>query len=408
MNGAESAPDAALLIDWENIKFSLQQRNIRLNVSAIRDKAETYGRVVVARAYADWQDGYHGGDPSNLYAAGIEPIYVPTRSYREDDGATKVKNSVDVKLTADCIELCHRYESIDVFVLVTGDQDFLHVVNTLRPYGKHVVIFGVSWTTSARLAERVDAVVYYDREIEPIVESSEREVAAQPLPSDILAFESVAGTLVHDGHVAEDLKSDLIGVLQAITQVVSDYRSARQPLLLSTLGMELGKRVAPQTFSMVVKGRLKQLSQELQSAGLLRVVTQGLVDWLYLPDESIPEDVSATESAGDGLERLLSTHYVDMPRESRAQIIRAIRTFRAQPGIAYLTFNTICDAVSRTPIGVELSGDVRRLVSGMVESGVLDKDDEPQVGFDPTTGNQYTFPSFRLNMQHPLLKDCLD
>lgn len=84
MEDVERTTDAALLIDWENLKFSLQQRDIRPNVSAIRDTAERFGRVVVARAYADWQDGWHRADPTHLYAAGIEPVYVPTRSYYDE------------------------------------------------------------------------------------------------------------------------------------------------------------------------------------------------------------------------------------------------------------------------------------------------------------------------------------
>jgi len=82
MPGDDRPQDAALLIDWENLKFSLMQRGMRPNVSALRDKAESFGRVVVARAYADWQDGYHTQDPRNLYAGGIEPVYVPTRKAR--------------------------------------------------------------------------------------------------------------------------------------------------------------------------------------------------------------------------------------------------------------------------------------------------------------------------------------
>ena len=59
----------------------------------------------------------------------------------------RIKNSVDVKMTADCIECAHSYPNINTFVLVSGDSDFLHVVNALRTMGKRVVIIGVSWST---------------------------------------------------------------------------------------------------------------------------------------------------------------------------------------------------------------------------------------------------------------------
>jgi len=154
--GDTGQADAALLIDWENLKYSLENRGYRVSISALRDNAESHGRLVVARAYADWQE--HGVDAGALYASGIEPVYVPVRRQIEDDGRTRTKNSVDVKLTADCIDLIHRFPNITTYILVSGDQDFIHVINTLRPYGKRTALIGVSWSTSIRLAEQVDAI----------------------------------------------------------------------------------------------------------------------------------------------------------------------------------------------------------------------------------------------------------
>src|SRR5690606_36489705 len=151
---------AALLIDWENIKSSLGNRGMRPSIAAIRDTCEQYGRVVLARAYADWNDLWLLEDPRALYASGVEPGYVPVRRYSEGDGVPETtKNSVDVRLATDCIELSHTHSQIEVFVLASGDQDFLHVVNTLRPYGKRVVGLAVSWSASPRLAELVDHMI---------------------------------------------------------------------------------------------------------------------------------------------------------------------------------------------------------------------------------------------------------
>ena len=129
---------------------------------------------MVGKAYADWVTrapelrgaSQFTNDPPALYAAGIEPVYVPTRlppvgapsdSYR----TARVKNSVDVKMTADCIECAHSYSNIGTYVLVSGDSDFIHVINTLRAMGKRVIIIGVSWSTSRRLADQVDGLILY-------------------------------------------------------------------------------------------------------------------------------------------------------------------------------------------------------------------------------------------------------
>ena len=170
-NGTDSLAqgDVALLVDWENLKFSLAQRERRPNVTALRAAAERFGRVAYARAYADWQDPAHSGDPAGLYLAGLEPVYVLTKRYTEASGEVRIKNSVDVKLAADCIEASHSYPNVSTYIIVSGDHGFLHVVNTLRPHGKRVVVIGVSWTTASQLTDQADVVLYYDLDVEPVL-----------------------------------------------------------------------------------------------------------------------------------------------------------------------------------------------------------------------------------------------
>ena len=177
--------DVALFIDWENFKISLATGRRTPNVSALKEEVSNLGRVVVAKAYADWVTrapelrgaSQFINDPPALYAAGIEPVYVPTRIFSGSAGGSepprgpRVKNSVDVKMTADCIECAHSYPNILTFVLVSGDSDFIHVVNTLRTMGKRVVVIGVSWSTSRRLADQVDGLILYDVDVDPITVS---------------------------------------------------------------------------------------------------------------------------------------------------------------------------------------------------------------------------------------------
>src|SRR5947209_11760541 len=92
-----SGPDAALFIDWENLKWSLRDLGRAPNISSILDAARERGRVVVARAYADWQQPAHHLDPPNLYRAGISPVYIPSRMGSEAKVSKVLKNSADVK-----------------------------------------------------------------------------------------------------------------------------------------------------------------------------------------------------------------------------------------------------------------------------------------------------------------------
>jgi uncharacterized LabA/DUF88 family protein len=172
--------DVALFIDWENFKISLAAGSRTPNVTALKEEVANHGRVVVAKAYADWvtrSPELRGAsqfinDPPALYAAGIEPVYVPTRLPAGSPTSLtartfRVKNSVDVKMTADCIECAHSYPNIGIYVLVSGDSDFIHVVNALRTMGKRAIIIGVSWSTSRRLADQVDGLILYDTDVDP-------------------------------------------------------------------------------------------------------------------------------------------------------------------------------------------------------------------------------------------------
>lgn len=407
MPNNDSQPDAALLIDWENLKYSLQNKGASSpNVSAIRDKAEGFGRVVIARAYADWQDGFHTGDPPALYAAGVEPVFVPTLRYGD-----RVKNSVDVRLSADCIELSHLYSNIETFVLATGDSDFLHVVNTLRPYGKRVIIIGVEGALSGRLAERVDGVLLYERDVDPgaaAYATAPSGPQAKPATTAVSPqVKAAAKELVDSFTVPSSLQTDLERVLSQIVGVVNEYRGAQRPLLLSQLGLELNRRVAAQTFAMVAKGKLKQLAVALERQKLLKVVTQGLVDWLYLPNEEVPDiDESEGESDAQSTSRVQES-FLSLPKEERAEIVDAIRDLRAQPGISFLTFNRIRDRIGETTAGRRLGWSLHSFVQGMVDAGVLTRDAEVRRGFDPLRGTTYEFASFSLNLEHDGVRDVV-
>src|SRR5919205_2072278 len=138
-DAGEARPDAALFIDWDNLKVGLKSLGGQPNVSSLLDAVSRRGRVVTARAYADWQQRTNAFDPPNLYSAGIEPVYVPVRS----QGGRILKNSADVKLAVDCIDFLNTAPHLKTFFLVSGDSDLVHLVNFLRARGKRVVVIAV-------------------------------------------------------------------------------------------------------------------------------------------------------------------------------------------------------------------------------------------------------------------------
>ena len=295
MNGLSSdqGGDVALFIDWENFKISLASGHRSPNVTALKEEVGNHGRVVVGKAYADWVTrapelrgaSQFTNDPPALYAAGIEPVYVPTRlppvgapsdSYR----TARVKNSVDVKMTADCIECAHSYSNIGTYVLVSGDSDFIHVINTLRAMGKRVIIIGVSWSTSRRLADQVDGLILYDTDVDPVTipENNSSGRPQQRPPSN-----------------GNQQLSEVISIIEEIVR--SERQAGRTPLLTS-LKQRVMRRLPGFDEKKMGYSGFKKLMQRVAQEGNIKLVTVGLVDWILMANEADPQepgsDVQAT------------------------------------------------------------------------------------------------------------------
>ena len=264
----------ALFIDWENFKISLAVRGRTPNVSALKEEVANHGRVVVSKAYADWvsrSPELRGAsqfilDPPSLYAAGIEPVYVPTRlppgGSFQPGRTMRIKNSVDVKMTADCIDTAHNFPNINTFVLVSGDSDFIHVINSLRAVGKRVLVVGVSWATSRRMADHVDGLIFYDSDVDPInvPEPAFRGRIAPPAP------------------LANPGRHQLPEVIRAIEDVIRSERGAGHTLLLTSLKQRLVRRIAGFDERKLGFSGFKKLMLRVAEEGNIKIRSVDLVD----------------------------------------------------------------------------------------------------------------------------------
>ena len=290
--------DVALFIDWENFKISLAAGSRNPNLSSLKEEVSNQGRVVVAKAYADWVTrapelrgaSQFINDPPSLYAAGIEPVFVPTRipstqaSTANGMRTYRVKNSVDVKMTADCIECAHSYPNIGTFVLVSGDSDFLHVVNALRTMGKRVVIIGVSWSTSRRLADQVDSLLLYDKDVDPL--------APQPA---VLPQHANRPSLNPE---AQNEAPELAEVITAIEEIIRDERAAGGQPLLTAIKQRMMRRYPNFDEKKLGFSGFKKLMARAAEDGNIKLVHSGLVDWAILADEEVPEGTTEESPAG--------------------------------------------------------------------------------------------------------------
>ncbi len=146
--------DLAVFIDFENIALGLRGRaDATFDVQKVLQRLLEIGNVLVKRAYADWSRfGYY---TKPFHEAAIELIEIPRRG---DSG----KNSADIRLCVDAMDLCYAKSHVDTFVIVSGDSDFSPLVSKLRENGKRVIGLGLRGSTSNLLVSNCDEFIYYE------------------------------------------------------------------------------------------------------------------------------------------------------------------------------------------------------------------------------------------------------
>jgi uncharacterized protein (TIGR00288 family) len=143
----------AVFIDFENMGLGFNNRRDRFEIAKVLERLVEKGKIVCKKAYADWSR--FGGYTGALHEAAIELIEIPRR------GVTG-KNSADIRLVVDAIDLAYSKDHIDTFVIVSGDSDFSPLVSKLKELGKHVIGLGLSDATSDLLRDNCDEFIYYE------------------------------------------------------------------------------------------------------------------------------------------------------------------------------------------------------------------------------------------------------
>lgn len=143
----------ALFIDFDNVALGARDSRQRFDVRLLMQRVLEKGKIVVKRAYADWH--FYKEHMTPLHEAAIELIEVPTPKISG-------KNSADIRLVVDAIDLCYAKSHIDTFVIVSGDSDFSPLVSKLRENDKRVIGIGVRSSSSHLLIANCDEFIFYD------------------------------------------------------------------------------------------------------------------------------------------------------------------------------------------------------------------------------------------------------
>jgi uncharacterized protein (TIGR00288 family) len=144
----------ALFIDFENLAIGARQaRYEAFDTELLLKRLLERGRVLFKRAYCDWSN--FAREKKVLHEAAIELFDIPQR------GMTG-KNSADIRMVVDALDLCYTRPHIDMFVIASGDSDFSPLVSKLREYNKLVIGVGVKNSSSTLLIENCDEFIFYE------------------------------------------------------------------------------------------------------------------------------------------------------------------------------------------------------------------------------------------------------
>lgn len=371
--------DVALLIDYENLQVSLRNHfNLTTpKMSLIIQEALDHGRLVLSRAYAPWTNTELSIDAENLYRQGIDLIYTPAG-----------KNSADVRMAVDAVDLTQRMQNLGTIIFVTGDGDLIHPLNYLRQAGARVVVIGVDAAMSRMLSSAADSVLIYERDLDPSV----RRRSVRRAPSDTPQSS------------ASQRKTPKIpdSAFEPLRQVLQNRGDDDEPMLYQEIGHWLGTdhNLRPRAAYGVP---FSVYMENAQQAGVVNLTTSGGNSFASLPsttsdsDYDDDDDDNGSSDQSTGAVRLES-----LQDEERSALLEVLRHLDDDPNLHYFTFRRVLNRLLQESTLPRLNeSQIRSLLNDLAnrEPPVLIR--EIRKGRTPQ-GQPYSFSAFSLNPSHSL------
>ena len=151
---ANGTKNLALFCDFENIALGVRDANFaRFEIQEVLERLLVKGNIVVKKAYCDWER--YKDFKRDMHEASFELIEIP---HVRQSG----KNSADIRMVVDALDLCYTKAHVNTFVIISGDSDFSPLVSKLRENDKEVIGVGVKNSTSDLLIANCDEFMYYD------------------------------------------------------------------------------------------------------------------------------------------------------------------------------------------------------------------------------------------------------
>ena len=214
MTTTNDTKSMAVFCDFENVALGVREAKYdKFDIGKVLERLLLKGSIVVKKAYCDWDRYKEFKAP--MHAASFELIEIP---HLRQSG----KNSADIRMVVDALDLCYTKAHVDTFVIVSGDSDFSPLVSKLRENDKTVIGVGVKKSTSDLLVAACDEFIYYDDLVR------EQKARSRKTPSPPRRRGSNAPAFAAEGKVEsatpDDKKQEALDLVLETVEALMDER----------------------------------------------------------------------------------------------------------------------------------------------------------------------------------------
>jgi uncharacterized protein (TIGR00288 family) len=259
---SENDGNLALFCDFENIALGVRDAKYeRFDIRRVLERLLVKGSIVVKKAYCDWER--YKEFKASMHEAAFEMIEIP---HVRQSG----KNSADIRMVVDALDLCYTKEHIDTFVIISGDSDFSPLVSKLRENAKTVIGVGVKNSTSDLLMSNCDEFIFYDDLVRKPARKRTRP-KTKPKPDGAPREAAEKSIAKAEAKTAEHLAQEGIDLVLETAEALYEERGERGNVWGSMVKQTLKRRHPGFNESFYGFGSFSEMLEEAQNRGLLKL-----------------------------------------------------------------------------------------------------------------------------------------
>ena len=258
MAGQTEISNMALFCDFENIALGVRDaRYAQFDIKKVLERLLLKGSIVVKKAYCDWER--YKDFKATMHEASFELIEIP---HVRQSG----KNSADIRMVVDALDLCYTKAHVDAFVIISGDSDFSPLVSKLRENNKRVIGIGVKNSTSDLLSANCDEFIFYDDLVREQEAQLKRKEKKAPARTAITSKKPAAS------RGEDDKRQEALDFIVETVEALIAERGSDEKIWGSLVKTTMQRRRPGFTESFYGFRSFKELVEDAQKRGLLAVV----------------------------------------------------------------------------------------------------------------------------------------